>query len=155
MRMRTLSSGVGSLPFVAGITLVLIGAVQDVASRFALADGSGRASSTAGCLLLCAALVIGSSACADMPTLPSTTITSLSITGTPPSVGATSQYAASVVVPSASTVQDVTTLATWQSADTTIATVSKNGLVTGIKVGSTKLTATYNGTSVTAQLSIP
>jgi uncharacterized protein YjdB len=79
----------------------------------------------------------------------------MSIIGSPPAVGAASQYAASVVLASTSTVEDVTTLATWQSADTTTATVSKNGLVTGIKAGSTNLTATYNGTSVTAPLTIP
>ena len=100
-------------------------------------------------------MIVGSAGCTGAPTLPSATITSLSITGSPPAVGATSQYAASVLLASTSTVEDVTTLATWQSADTTVATVSKIGVVTGIKAGSTTLTATYNGTSVTAQVAIP
>jgi alpha-amylase len=90
-----------------------------------------------------------------MPTLPSSTVNSLSITGSPPKVGATSQYSASVVLASTASVEDVTTVVTWQSADTTVLTVSKNGLVTGIKVGSTNLTATFNGSTVTAQVTIP
>ena len=106
-------------------------------------------------LCLCLGIVIGSAGCSGMPTMPSTTILSLSITGSPPKVGASSQYAASVELASTATVEDVTTVVTWQSADTTVLTVSKNGLVTGIKAGSTKLTATYNGSSVTAQVTIP
>jgi uncharacterized protein YjdB len=105
-------------------------------------------------LVLCGAIALGIAACTNNPTLPSTTVTSLSITGAPPVVGATAQFAASVVLASASVVQDVTTLVTWQSADNTIATVSKNGLVTGIKAGGTKLTATYNGSAVTASVTI-
>lgn len=94
-------------------------------------------------------------ACTRMPALPSSTITTLSIAGAPASPGTTSQYSASVVVSSSADVENVTSLASWQTANTAIATVSKNGLVTGVAVGSTTLTATYNGTTVTEQLAIP
>jgi uncharacterized protein YjdB len=104
--------------------------------------------------LLGATIAIGSAACTSNPVLPSATITSLSITGAPPVVGATAQFAASVVLASAAAVQDITTLVTWQSANNAIATVSKNGLVTGVSAGSTTLTATYNGSSVTATVAI-
>jgi hypothetical protein len=79
----------------------------------------------------------------------------MSVSGTPPSVGASSQYSATVVLADSVTVETVTSLATWQVADATIATVSKTGLVTGVKVGTTTLTATYNGSTVAQQLSIP
>ncbi|HUK32591.1 MAG TPA: Ig-like domain-containing protein [Vicinamibacterales bacterium] len=95
------------------------------------------------------------SAACSTPTLPSTTITSLSIIGSPPGVGATSQYTANVVPATSSTVENVTSLVTWQIDDTTVATISKTGVVTGIKVGTTTLTATYNGTTVSQQLAIP
>jgi len=99
------------------------------------------------------AAVIG--ACTAMPTLPSSTITTLTVTGTPPAVGATSQYSASVVLAGSADVENVTPLVTWQIANTSIATVSKTGLVTGVAVGGTTLTAVYNGTTVTEQLTIP
>jgi len=52
-------------------------------------------------------------------------------------------------------VENVTPLVTWQIANTSIATVSKTGLVAGVAVGGTALTAVYNGTTVTEQLTIP
>jgi hypothetical protein len=106
-----------------------------------------------GVIAVVSAAVIG--ACSAMPTLPSSTITTLTVTGTPPAVGATSQYSASVVLVGSADVENVTPLVTWQIANTSIATVSKTGLVTGVAVGGTTLTAVYNGTTVTEQLTIP
>ena len=112
---------------------------------------------TARTLRLVAALAFAAAAgaCVGTPTLPSSTITTLTIVGTPPAVGATSQYSASVIVANSADVENVTSLATWQIANTAVATVSKTGLVTGVTAGSTTLTVTYNGTTVTQQLSIP
>ena len=93
-------------------------------------------------------------ACTDMPTLPSSTINSLTITGTAPVIGATSQYSATAVLATSPDVQNVTSLATWQSANTTVATVSKSGVVTGVAAGTTTVTATYNGTTVSAGVTI-
>ena len=103
----------------------------------------------ASVLTLCAA------ACTETPALPSATITSLTISGTPPVVGATSQYSASVVLASTGEVQSVTTVVTWQVANTATATISKTGLVTGVAAGSTTVTASYNGTTVSQPLTIP
>ena len=100
-------------------------------------------------------IAVSAAACTTQPTLPSATITSLTISGTPPAIGATAQYSASVVLASTGDVQNVTNLATWQVADTATATISKTGLVTGVKAGSTKVTATYSGTTVSQQLTIP
>ena len=105
-------------------------------------------------LVFVVALIATSAACTQ-PTLPSATITSLTISGTPPAVGATSQYSASVELASASDVQNVTSLVTWQVANTATATISKTGLVTGVAAGSTTVTATYNGTTASQQLTIP
>ena len=91
-----------------------------------------------------------------MPTLPSSTVTTLTISGVPPTaVGLTSQYAATVVLAGTADSENVTTLTTWQVANTAIATVSKTGVVTGVTAGSTTLTATYNGSTVSEQLTIP
>jgi uncharacterized protein YjdB len=98
---------------------------------------------------------VASIGCSGTPTLPSSTITTLSISGSPPAIGATSQYSATVVMATSNVTENVTALATWTSDNTGIATVSRTGIVTGIAAGSTNLTATYNGSTVTAQVTIP
>jgi uncharacterized protein YjdB len=110
-----------------------------------------RVLASLGALVL---LAVCGAACTDSPTLPSSTITSLTITGTAPKVGETSQYAANVVLATSPDVQNATSLVTWQSANASIATVSKTGLVTGVANGTTTLTATYNGTTVSMQITI-
>lgn len=105
-------------------------------------------------IFVVASVIAASAACAQ-PTMPSATIASLTISGTPPAVGATSQYSASVVLASSADVQNVTSLVTWQVANTATATISKTGLVTGVTAGSTTVTATYNGTTVSQPLTIP
>ena len=91
--------------------------------------------------------------CATQPTLPSTTISTLTISGAAPGVGSTAQFVASIVPANGTSSTDVTAVAVWTVSDTTIATVSK-GVVTGVKAGSTTLTATYNGSSASQQISI-
>ena len=94
-----------------------------------------------------------SSACTANPALPSATVSTMTISGVPPTVGTSTQFNASIVPSNSADALDVTALASWSVADTTVATVSR-GVVTGVKAGSTKLTATYNGSTVTAQISI-
>jgi flavin reductase (DIM6/NTAB) family NADH-FMN oxidoreductase RutF len=48
----------------------------------------------------------------------------------------------------------VTTQATWTSSDPAIATVSSAGVVTGLAVGSTTITATYKGVSGTKVITV-
>jgi hypothetical protein len=52
------------------------------------------------------------------------------------------------------TTGDVTSTATWTSANTAVATVSTDGLVTGVAAGSTTITAALNGVSGTGPLAV-
>ncbi len=163
---------------------LLGGALQDQAARLGFVDTSGAIASLVGFTLLGASIVVVllqdsgrgnrvtrsvrvasgvsaillivlSAGCSGTPTLPSSTVTSLAISGSAPSIGASSQYAATVVLAGSSDVENVTDVVTWQVANTAVATVSKAGLVTGVTAGSTTLTASYNGTIASAQLTIP
>ena len=93
------------------------------------------------------------SGCTSQPALPSTVISSLSISGAAPGVGTTAQFIATAVPSNSTAGLDVTAASTWTVSDTTIATVAR-GLVTGVKAGSTTLTATYGGSTVSQQISI-
>jgi hypothetical protein len=104
-------------------------------------------------LLAAFAVGVANGGCTENATLPSTTISSLSLSGAAPGVGTTAQFIVTEVPANGSTGLDVTAASTWTVSDTTIATVSK-GLVTGVKAGSTTLTATYGGSTVSQQISI-
>jgi hypothetical protein len=94
-------------------------------------------------------------ACGSSPTSstpPTTaTVTSISVAGTAPTLGATTQFTATATL-SNNTTQSVTSQATWQSSNTAIATVSTGGLVTGVSAGTADITATYQ--SVTGRVSM-
>jgi uncharacterized protein YjdB len=95
-------------------------------------------------------VAVFAAACSSSPTS-STTVASIAIRGSAPTVGSTAQLTATATM-SNGTTQDVTSSATWQSGDATIATVSSGGVVTGVAAGSTTVTATYQ--SVTGSDSI-
>ncbi len=73
---------------------------------------------------------------------------------TPPSVvqGQTLQLAALLADADGNTLLD--RLVTWVSADSSIASVDGNGLVTGLKVGQTKIIATSEGVSGSADVTV-
>jgi len=75
-------------------------------------------------------------------TTSATIASSLSVSGTAPAVGGTSQFNATATMADGST-QDVTSQATWQSSDTAVASVSSAGIVTGIASGSVTVSAVY------------
>ncbi len=102
--------------------------------------------------VLALSVVIFTVACSSSPAVP-TTVATRSISGTAPAVGGKSQYSAQAVLPDGA-VENVTSTATWQSADTAIATVSSTGVVTGVTVGTTTVTATYQGVSVAQKITI-
>ena len=80
-----------------------------------------------------------------------TTVSSLSITGTAPKIGATAQFTATATMGDGST-QDVTTQATWQSSNVAVATVSSTGVVSGVGTGSVVVQAVYQTVSASDSL---
>jgi trimeric autotransporter adhesin len=96
-------------------------------------------------LFAAAAALLVTAACAkvESPASPSaaTGITSIIVAGTPPAIGASSQFTALGTKADGSSVA-VTSQVTWQSSNTAIATVSNGGLVTGMAAGSVEIAAT-------------
>src|SRR5207247_2574301 len=64
------------------------------------------------------------------------------VAGTPPAVGASSQFTALAVETDGSSVA-VTSQAVWVSSNTAVATVNSSGRVTGVQTGSVEIAATY------------
>ena len=87
------------------------------------------------------------------------TLSSIAVTPTAPSIGKGSsrQFTAVASFSDAST-QDVTSAATWSSSDTSIATISNsagsNGLAQSLAIGSTTISASYNGQSGSTTLTV-
>lgn len=108
-----------------------------------------------------AALAVGG--CRDQPTnsasptssqpSPAPTVAALSIEGTVPALGERSQFSATAILPNG-TAQSVTTRATWQSANTSIATVTAAGMVTAVAAGTTEISATYEGVRATRGVTV-
>jgi hypothetical protein len=76
------------------------------------------------------------------------TVSLISVNGTAPGIGATTQFNAVATLSDTST-KDVTNVAVWRSSNTPVATVN-NGQVRGVGSGETDITATYQ--NVTGQL---
>jgi hypothetical protein len=92
-------------------------------------------------------------ACGDSTTA-ATSASALSISGTAPAVGATSQFKATATMADGST-QDVTSQASWSSSNATVATVSSTGLVTGVASGSVTVAASYLTVSASDPIAVP
>jgi len=92
-------------------------------------------------------VIVAAVACADCRLLSdpdATTIKSLIVAGTPPAIGAVSQFTA-VAVRQDGTSDVVTAQAAWRSSNTAIATVSGDGIVAATSRGSVEISATYGG----------
>ncbi len=68
-------------------------------------------------------------------------------------VGTTLQYTATGNYNNGTT-QDLTTTVDWVSSDTAVATITAGGLAAGVAAGTTTITATHNGVSGTAALTV-
>lgn len=101
------------------------------------------------------ALILGAAlftqACSSS-TSPSS-VSSITITGTSPGVGSSSQLAATAIMSDGST-QDITSTATWASSTATVATVSSTGAVTGVGSGTSTITATVGTVSGFLQVTV-
>ena len=90
-------------------------------------------------VMMAAALAAG--ACSNSSTSAST-VTAVAVTGVVPVSGTNSQFKAMATMGDGTT-QDVTSLSTWQSSNSTFATVSQAGVVTAIAPGIVSIQATY------------
>ena len=84
-----------------------------------------------------------------------TTVSSLSVTGSAPSVSAapTSQFKA-IATMSDGTTQDVTATAVWSSSNSSEAIVSATGIVTAVAPGTVNVSATYQSVTASDQVVI-
>ena len=89
------------------------------------------------------------------------TVTAVTLNLTPPSLTLTTVAGAShtgqfilTATPVGGTALDVTNSSTWVSSVPTVASVNTTGFVTGVSVGSTTITATYGGQSVSANVTV-
>ena len=105
-----------------------------------------------GTVVMLIGLAASSFACSKSATSP-TTVNAVAVTGTAPAPGATSQFTATATM-SDGTTQDVTSQAAWTSSNTTDATVSSTGLVTGVAAGSVAIQVTYLNITGTDQIAI-
>jgi hypothetical protein len=80
------------------------------------------------------------------PNTPTISVSSVSVTGTPPTIGGTVQFTAMATFSNGIT-QDVTSQATWQSSNPAILTVSALGVVTAVGLGDADVRATYQSVS--------
>jgi hypothetical protein len=87
------------------------------------------------------------------PASGSVAVSSVTVTGVAPLLGLTSQFTATALLTNGTT-QGINSLATWGSSNTPVATVNSAGLVLAAAAGSADITATYQGTSASAHLTI-
>src|SRR5437867_11336768 len=94
-----------------------------------------------GSIAMAALLTAFTSGCTSAAASPATS-SSVAVAGTAPAMGATPQFTATATLMDGTT-QDVTSLATWSSSNSSEATVSSSGLVAGVGAGTVTIQATY------------
>jgi Carboxypeptidase regulatory-like domain/Bacterial Ig-like domain (group 2) len=75
---------------------------------------------------------------------PALTVTAVTISGTAPAIGQTSQLTATATM-SNGTTQDVTAQSAWQSSNTSVVIVSSSGAATGVAAGEADVRAAFSG----------
>jgi uncharacterized protein YjdB len=110
-------------------------------------------------LISCAVFLVIGILVIGCQTKPSPTVQSLTITGTAPAVGASKQFTVIATFQDGST-QDVTNDDPgtkgpfWASSNTTVATVSSAGVVTGVAQGSVSIQVKYHSFTNTVTIQI-
>jgi uncharacterized protein YjdB len=97
--------------------------------------------------IICAALFVSACGSSTSPTA----TTSITVTGMPPTVGASSQLTATAMLSDGET-EDITSTATWLSSNPSVATVSASGVVTGVSAGTASIDATVGSVTGALQL---
>jgi uncharacterized protein YjdB len=100
-------------------------------------------------VVLAAALAVG----CGSSTAPST-VSSVTVAGAVPAVGSSAQFTATANYLS-STPQDVTSISTWSSSNTAIATVSSTGVVTAVASGAVTISATFSNVMGSDAVTVP
>jgi hypothetical protein len=78
----------------------------------------------------------------------------VTVVGTPPTAGTSSQFTALAVLADGSTAT-VTSTAAWNSSNIAVATVTSGGMVTALASGSTDITAIYGGATGLLTITVP
>ncbi len=107
-------------------------------------------------LTVCVAAAAGLAACGtSTPTSPSATVTGVIVLGTQqlPSVGLRTPLSAFASY-SDNTTQTITTLATWQSTNPAVVSVSQTGVAIAQGPGCAIITATYQGVTGSLQVTV-
>jgi len=104
-------------------------------------------------ILTATATACGSEA-PENPVAATPTVTQVTVTGTTPSVGATSQFTATAMISDATT-RNVTGESSWTSSNQSIAVVSSTGTVTAMSAGGVTITATYQQRSGNMPIVVP
>ena len=117
-----------------------------------LSNGSSWVHRQRAASLAIAALLMAVTIACGSSTSP-TTVSTVAVAGTAPAVGATSQFTATATLMNGTT-QDVTSLATWSSSNSSEATVSTSGLVAGIGAGTVTIQATYQSVTGADQITV-
>ena len=99
-------------------------------------------------------LLAGACSNSSTPSTPTASVSTINVVGTPPALGSSSQFTAIAVLKNNSTMT-VTSLATWQSSNPSVATVSGAGNVTAIAAGSVQISATYSNVVGSLTFTVP
>jgi hypothetical protein len=129
-----------------------VATISNASPTQGLAKGVGSGTAT-----ISAALTVNGVTCSEDATLTVTPATLSSISVTPATAtiakGTAQQFTATGTYSDGST-QDISTLVTWGSSNTTAASVSTPGLATGLAAGTTTISATLSGKTGSAILTV-
>jgi len=80
------------------------------------------------------------------PVAPTPTVTAISISGSMPEIGATTQLTVTATL-SDGNKEDVTAKAAWQTSNAAVITISESGVARGVGAGEADITASYGGST--------